>query len=202
MRHEAAMLQTHPSVLGFLIGSDRHPDDRATDVYIDALNDAGWQTPIISSASKRGFPERLGPSGMKMAGPYDWVPPSYWWDTEPATESDRFGAAFGFGSELGAGVGTPELTSLLKFLSQDNVDKLWRKPNSSDYHMSPGPHFSDRAIYNEALTRRYGLGPEGNTGRESYLLKTQMMDYEATRAQFEAYAAKWNATRPATGMIY
>lgn len=29
-----------------------------------------------------------------------------------------------------------------------------------------------------------------------------MMDYEATRAQFEAYAAKWNALRPATGLIY
>lgn len=77
MKHEAAMLQTHPSVLGFMIGSDRHPDDQATDIYVDALNDAGWRAPIISSASSRGFPERLGPSGMKMAGPYDWVPPSY-----------------------------------------------------------------------------------------------------------------------------
>ena len=28
------------------------------------------------------------------------------------------------------------------------------------------------------------------------------MDYEATRAEYEAYAARWNAERPATGLIY
>lgn len=77
MEHEAAMLQTHPSVLGFMVGSDWHPDDQATDIYVKALENAQWQTPIISSGSKRGYPKRLGPSGMKMVGPYDWVPPSY-----------------------------------------------------------------------------------------------------------------------------
>ncbi len=35
-----------------------------------------------------------------------------------------------------------------------------------------------------------------------YLLKAQMMDYEATRAEFEGYSAMWNAKRPATGAIY
>lgn len=28
------------------------------------------------------------------------------------------------------------------------------------------------------------------------------MDYEATRAQFEAYSIRWNAKRLATGMVY
>lgn len=196
MRHEAAMLQTHPSVLGFMVGSDEHPGNKATRVYVGALTDSGWQTPIISSGSDRGYAKPLGPSGMKMEGPYDWVPPNYWWDTTPS--SRRRGAAFGFGSELGAGVGTPEMGSLVGFLTPEERDQLWRSPSDYFYHNGVGPTFSRRTIYNDALWHRHGPP----TGLEDYILKAQMMDYEATRSQFEAYSAKWNAKRPATGMIY
>lgn len=191
MRHEAAMMQTHPSVLGFLIGSDLWPDERATSIYLHALRDSHWESPIIAAASKRGYPESLGPSGLKMDGPYTWVPPTYWYD-------DRLGAAFGFGSELGSGVGTPELPSLSNFLDMSESNDLWQQPDKSLYHMSPGETFSSREIYNKALWHRYGM-PKGLS---EYLLSAQMMDYEATRAQFEAYASNWSAKRPATGMIY
>ncbi|KUI54562.1 Exo-beta-D-glucosaminidase [Cytospora mali] len=196
IRHEAAMLQTHPSILGFMVGSDLQPDDKATAIYVEGLKSSHWDTPIISSASKRGYPKQLGPSGMKMDGPYDWVPPSYWYDSEPSGK--RLGAAFGFGSELGAGVGTPELGSLLQFLDWSGVNDLWKQPNKTEYHMSPSETFSTRRIYNDALWHRYGPP----TSTSDYLLKAQMMDYEATRAQFEAYSAKWDAKRPATGMVY
>lgn len=191
MRHEAAMMQTHPSVLGFLIGSDLWPDERATSIYLDALRDSHWESPIIAAASKWGHPESLGPSGLKMDGPYTWVPPTYWYD-------DRLGAAFGFGSELGSGVGTPELPSLSYFLDLPDTNDLWQRPDKNLYHMSPGGTFSSRKIYNKALWHRYGT-PKGLS---DYLLSAQMMDYEATRAQFEAYASNWSAKRPATGMIY
>jgi exo-1,4-beta-D-glucosaminidase len=69
MRHEAEMMQAHPSMLGFLVGSDYWPNDRATDIYLEALKDMVWKNPIIASASKRGYPKALGPSGMKMDGP-------------------------------------------------------------------------------------------------------------------------------------
>ncbi|ROV98096.1 hypothetical protein VMCG_06992 [Cytospora schulzeri] len=196
MRHEAAMLQTHPSVLGFIIGSDIRPDDKATDIYVGGLKASHWDTPIIPSAAKRGYPEGLGPSGMKMDGPYDWVPPNYWYDTKPSGK--RMGAAFGFASELGSGVGTPEIGSLLQFMGWQGVEDLWQKPNQTEYHMSPTEIFSTRRTYNNALWHRYGPP----TSAYDYLLKAQMMDYEATRAQFEAYSIKWNAKRPATGMIY
>lgn len=191
MRHEAEMLQTHPSVLGFLIGSDLWPDEKATSVYLDALHDSHWDAPIIAAASKRGYPKSLGPSGLKMDGPYIWVPPNYWYD-------QRLGAAFGFGSELGSGVGTPELPSLSNFLNLSDINDLWQRPDKSLYHMSPGETFSSREIYNEALWHRYGTP----RNLSDYLLSAQMMDYEATRAQFEAYASNWSAERPATGMIY
>ncbi|POS76879.1 exo-beta-D-glucosaminidase [Diaporthe helianthi] len=191
MAHEANMMQHHPSVLGFLIGSDYWPDEKATSVYLSALHDSHWDTPIIAAASDWGHPESMEPSGLKMAGPYAWVPPNYWY-------GNRLGAAFGFGSELGSGVGTPELPSLSKFLDWSSINDLWQQPNKGLYHMSPKDVFSTRTIYNDALWHRYGAPGE----LSDYLLSSQMMDYEATRAQFEAYSLKWSAKRPATGMIY
>ncbi|KAI0125843.1 glycoside hydrolase family 2 protein [Xylariales sp. AK1849] len=173
MRHEAAMLQTHPSVLAYLVGSDYWPDDQATAIYVQAFKDLNWQAPIIASAAKRSYPKLLGPSGMKMDGPYDWVPPNYWYDI--SSTEDRLGAAFGFGSELGAGVGTPEFSSISKFLNAADMNDLWKQPD-----------------------RRHGAP----TSLEDYLLKAQILDYEATRAQFEGFSAYWSAKRPATGLIY
>ncbi|KAH0542515.1 hypothetical protein FGG08_003111 [Glutinoglossum americanum] len=192
MTHEAAMMQNHPSMLAFLVGSDFWPDDRATKIYVDALNRMDWTNPIISSAARRGFPDLLGQSGMKMDGPYDWVPPNYWY-------GDDLGAAFGFGSELGSGVGTPELGSLKKFLSPEDMKDLWTQPTKGLYHMSTNVStFFDRSIYNGGLFARYGKP----SSLDDYLLKAQIMDFEATRSEFEAYAARKSAKRPSTGVIY
>jgi exo-1,4-beta-D-glucosaminidase len=204
MLHEAAMLQPHPSVLTYLIGSDYWPDERATALYLSAFRAVDWQTPITPSASSRGFSPQTGPSGMKMDGPYDWVPPNYWFDT--AVDGSHLGAAAGFNSELSAGVGTPELSSLRKFLSPTDLTALWRQPNASLFHMSRDPStFQTRTIYNAALWARWGAP----SSLDDYLLKAQLMDYEATRAQVDAYTALWgtgipdeSVSRPATGMIY
>lgn len=198
MRHEAELMRSHPSMLTFLIGSDFWPDDRATKIYVDALKAYDWDVPIISSASQRGFPAALGNGGMKMEGPYDWVPPNYWYDKQ-----QRLGSAAGFGSELGAGVGTPEIGSLKKFLSASDLDDLWKEnsKNKGLYHMSTDvSSFYTREIYNGALWARYGAP----TSLSDYLLKAQMADYEATRAQFQAYLSRWSKSnsRPATGLIY
>lgn len=64
-------------MLGFLLGSDYWPNDYATKIFMNALKEMDWHNPVIASASKRGYPKALGPSGMKMNGPYDWVPPNY-----------------------------------------------------------------------------------------------------------------------------
>lgn len=63
---------------------------------------------------------------------------------------------------------------------------------------APNSPFGSRRVYNAALFQR--LGPPA--GFDDYLLKAQMMDYEAIRAQHEAYAARWSAERPATGSVY
>ncbi|RAL02488.1 putative glycosyl hydrolase [Aspergillus ibericus CBS 121593] len=192
MLHEAEQLQPHPSVLAFLVGSDYWPNDRATAIYTSALRRMDWPNPIVSSAAQRGYPSKLGPSGMKMLGPYDWVPPNYWYGSQR-------GAAFGFGSEQGAGVGTPELSSLRRFLPSQDLDALWKRPDAGLFHMSRSDsQFYTRSIYNAALTARYGAP----SSLSDYLWKAQIMDYEATRAEFEAFAVRQSAPRPATGVIY
>lgn len=199
MAHEASAMQPHPAMLAFLIGSDYSPDARATRNYIEALQQAGWQVPIIGAASARE--PAVIKSGMKMNGPYDWVPPNYWHDVHDTRilQEQRYGSAFGFGSELGAGVGTPELGSLKKFLSEGDLNDLWQNPDKGLYHMSNADsQFHDRKVYNAALFARYGKP----SSLDDYLLKAQLSDYEATRAQFEGYASRWNAARPATGVIY
>lgn len=66
MDHEAYMMQGHASMLGFFVGSDFWPDERASKIYVDKLKELNWDAPIISSAAMRGFPKNIGPSGMKM----------------------------------------------------------------------------------------------------------------------------------------
>ncbi|KAM7191967.1 Glycoside hydrolase superfamily [Naviculisporaceae sp. PSN 640] len=197
MAHEALMLQTHPSVFVYLIGSDYWPDTKATPIYINALKAADWQVPILASASRRGYPKELGPSGLKMEGPYDWVPPNYWYDIEPSRS--RLGAAFGFGSEQSSGGGTPALSSLKKFLSQSDLDDLWKNPDKDLFHMSrETSQFHQRSIENKGIWKRWGAP----SSLEDYLTKVQITDYEGSRAMFEGFSAMWNAKRPATGVIY
>ena len=187
------MMQTHPSMLAFLVGSDSWPNDRATEVYVSGLRD--WPNPVIASASKRGYSRELGPSGMTMEGPYAWVPPNYW-----SVE----GAAVGFGSELGPGVGTPEIGSLEQFLPPHALKDLATVNNDRGfYHLGPsGSLFHNRTIYDKALFARYGEPNPATASIEDYLRKAQMMDYEATRAEFEGFSILQGADPPATGMIY
>jgi exo-1,4-beta-D-glucosaminidase len=188
----ARRIRNHPSVLAYLIGSDDAPDDRLESAYLDALSAAGWPDPVISSASAKKSP-RLGTSGMKMDGPYDWVPPNYWY-------GDRLGAAYGFASELSAGPDVPGLDSLRAMLGDAELDALWRAPDTAQYHAgAPTGQFAKLKLFDAALAARYGR-PDS---LERYVQEAQLADYENIRAQFEAYAARMDRpANPSTGVIY
>ena len=51
--HETKIIQPHPSMLGFLVGSDFQPNDRAAQIYLDALRGQGWQLPIVGCEQER-----------------------------------------------------------------------------------------------------------------------------------------------------
>src|SRR5258708_13307296 len=58
-------------------GSDNAPPPDVERTYIAVLQKYQWPNPYISSATAK-VSEVTGPSGVKMAGPYEWVPPNYW----------------------------------------------------------------------------------------------------------------------------
>ncbi|WP_327387739.1 glycoside hydrolase family 2 protein [Streptomyces sp. NBC_01207] len=191
MAAEAARLRDHPSVLSFLIGSDFAPDAQAERTYLDALRAADWPTPVVPAASAVTT-ALSGPSGMRMTGPYDWVPPSYWYDK-------REGGATGFNSETSAGPSIPTLDTLRRTLSPAELETLWTSPSAPQYHRSPSPTFNTLRLFNEALTRRYGAP----RSLRDYVAKAQLGQYENVRAQFEAYARNaTDPTDPSTGLVY
>jgi exo-1,4-beta-D-glucosaminidase len=193
MAATAERLRNHPSVIAFLVGSDFAPTARVERTYLDALRAADWPNPVLSSASRRGSPV-LGSSGTKMDGPYDWVPPNYWY-------GERRGAAYGFASELSAGPDVPELDSLRRMLAPAELEQLWREPDARHYHAArPGSQFEKLSLYNRALAGRYGAPRD----LADYVRKAQLLSYEATRAQFEAYGKRMDATDRSrtTGLVY
>lgn len=191
MAAEAARLRDHPSVISFLIGSDAAPDAKIEKNYLDALGAADWPVPVVPAASDRSTPQ-LGSSGMKMTGPYDWVPPSYWY-------AKREGGATGFNSETSAGPDIPTLDTLRRMMTPAELDTLWKNPDAKQYHRSPSATFGTLKVYDTALTGRYGA-PKSLA---DYVRKAQLAQYENVRAQYEAYERnQTDASKPSTGVIY
>ena len=97
LRSQILRLRSHPSLALWMNGSDNPPPAQVEEAYRKILNETGWPNPFISSAS--ATPTSVsGASGVKMTGPYDYVPPSYW-----LIDDDHFGGAFGFNTETGPG---------------------------------------------------------------------------------------------------
>ncbi|HYX74382.1 MAG TPA: hypothetical protein VE819_06840 [Steroidobacteraceae bacterium] len=195
MASEARLLRNHPSVIGFLIGSDNAPPPAVARMYLDTLHAANWPLPVIASAT--GGPPASDtqmdvPSGMKMEGPYAWVPPAYWY-------GDKLGGAFGFDSEVSAGASIPHLDSLTRMLSPQELEALWKYPHVRQYHAAPAwSTFATIESFDNALTKRYG--PPKSL--EDYVAKSQLENYDNVRAQFEAFNARMDGAKPATGVIY
>jgi exo-1,4-beta-D-glucosaminidase len=191
MASEARLLRNHPSVIGFLIGSDNAPSAAIAKMYVDTLHAEDWPLPIIAAAVDAATAV-TGPSGMKMAGPYAWIPPAYWY-------ADKLGGAFGFDSEVSAGASIPLLDDLNRMLSPQELEALWKYPQTRQFHASAAwSVFATIESFDTALAKRYG--PPKSL--EDYVAKSQLDNYDNARAQFEAFNAHMDAAKPSTGVIY
>jgi exo-1,4-beta-D-glucosaminidase len=199
-------LRNHPSVFSFQ-WSDLAPTAQQESVTLSALQQADFNDPVISSAEYRSSPQ-LGASGQKE-GPYDWVPPNYWYDAAHADTNDatqtNAGGSWGYDSEESAGDTVPTLDSLNRFMSSADLSNLWQNPKANQYHLNYEPRcktgyaFGTMCHFDTALSNRYGSW----SGLSQYVEKAQAQDYENTRAQFEAFIDHSNNTPlPSTGTIY
>ncbi len=172
LRDQLLRLRNHPSVLVWLNGSDFPPVAKVEQDYLNVLKDLGWPKPILSSATEQPGPT-TGPSGVKMRGPYDYVPPSYW------LTDKKNGGAFGFATEVGPGAAVPPIESLQAMMPRD---RLWPINEFWTFHAG-GDEFKDLKLFTDALQARYGSA----ASVEDYARKAQALAYEGQRAMFEAY---------------
>ncbi|MBS1842319.1 MAG: glycosyl hydrolase family 2 [Acidobacteria bacterium] len=172
MKDQALRLRSHPSVYVWLYGSDNPPPADVERMYLSILKAAEWPNPSVSSASEQPTPVS-GASGVKMTGPYEYVPPVYWYADKEA------GGAHGYNTETSPGPAIPTLESLKRFIPKEH---LWPIDDVWNYHAG-GERFTTVNVFTNGLTKRYGAAKS----LEDYERKAQAMTYDGQRAMFEAY---------------
>ncbi|MCG8580366.1 MAG: glycoside hydrolase family 2 [Bacteroidales bacterium] len=187
-RDQVLYLRNHPSVYLWVFGSDKLPVpelEAKLNKYITEVDDS---RPILAACKYQDFgtdhynhSEVSGSTGVKMLGPYGYVPPIYWYIDTIA------GGAYGFNTETGPGPQVPPLESIKKMIPED---KLW--PINDIWNFHCGRHqFGSLDRYLNSFNKRYG---EANSVDE-FAFKSQISNYEAIRPMFEAFQSnKFHAT--------
>lgn len=181
-RDQIVWLRNHPSIIAWFSGSDCIPTPELDAKYNDIFNE--YDTTRIYLASAKEWDLESGNTGVKMRGPYAYVPPVYWFaDT-------LYGGAFGFNTETGPGAQVPPIESIKKMIPKDD---LWPINEVWDFHCGRN-EFNDLNRYTKALNERYGEA----SSVEEYARKAQLLNYELMRPMFEAFSVN---RYQATGVI-
>lgn len=171
-RDQVIRLRNHPSLIGWLTGSDRIPNERLEKRYLELYNQLEYR-PYICSA--KGLTSLGGPSGMKMEGPYEWVGPDYWWTNTTA------GGAYGFNTETGPGLNIPQLENLRRTVGEKD---LWPiGPNWAYHCTASSSHMNSTAFQEKVMAGVYGEAAD----LQDYMRKAHALDYDSQRAMFEAF---------------
>ena len=180
LRSQIWRLRNHASVFVWLYGSDGPPPATVEKIYLGILQDLEWPNPSLSSAS--ADPTTVtGKSGVKMTGPYEYVPPVYWLMDKDA------GGAHGYNTETSPGPAIPPRESLARFIPADH---LWPIDDVWNFHAG-GERFTTVNVFTDGMTKRYGKAAD----LDDYLRKAQAIAYDGQRAMFEAYARnKYDST--------
>jgi exo-1,4-beta-D-glucosaminidase len=174
LRSQILRMRRHPSMLAWLNASDNPPPANVERAYIQVLEQTDWPNPYVSSASETSTTV-TGLTGMKMTGPYDYVPPDYW-----LADTNKYGGAFGFITETSPGAAVPPLGSLRKMLPAEDL-----MPGNPTWNYHGGSaRFQDSRHFEDAMDAIYGAP----SGIDDYEMKAQAMAYDGERAMFEAFS--------------
>ena len=108
LRDQVVWLRNHPSVFLWVLASDVLPRPELENRYLVELAEVDPTRPSLASCGS-ATSEVSGPTGVKMNGPYQWVPPNYWF-----LDRER-GGAFGFNTETGPGPQPPPIESIRRW---------------------------------------------------------------------------------------
>jgi exo-1,4-beta-D-glucosaminidase len=192
LRAQMYRLRGHPSLLMWLNGSDNQPPPEQEQVYLGIEQELRWPNPILSSATAKLGTDGAE-NGVRMTGPYDYIPPSYWLADHEENETGHkcdlggCGGAHGFNTETSPGPAIPPIESLRTMLGPEH---LWPIDDTWKFHAGGGV-FHELDNYTNALDTRFGKALDA----EDYTQKSQYMAYESERAMFEAFSRnKYDAT--------
>jgi len=190
LRSQILRLRSHPSIVMWVNGSDYPPPPKIEQMYLDIEKEYLWPNPIVSSVTAQDTP-LTGKTGVKETGPYDYVVPPFWLEeTDEGGGMDR-GGAFGFNTETGPGPAIPPIETLREVLPKEH---LWPIDDYWTFHA--GLHdFKDFHVFIRNLNQRYGEPAD----LDDFLMKAQMMRYEAVRSMYEAFNR--NKYTSSTGVI-
>jgi len=177
-------LRNHPSIIAWFVGSDKIPRPELEEKYTEILSRID-DRPYVASAAA-GNSVVTGPVGMKMEGPYEYVGPNYWF------EDTNYGGAYGFNTETGIGAQLPVYESILKMIPDD---KLWPLNEVWNYHCTTsGSSMNNLDELTRAIDNKYGKAED----LADYLLKANVLNYESTKAMFEAFRVNFPTS---TGIV-
>lgn len=170
---QVTWLRNHPSVMAWMVGSDKLPNPTLEKKYLDMYAEID-DRPYIGAA-KTMVSELSGPTGMKMNGPYEYVGPNYWYlDTQ-------YGGAFGFNTETGPGAEIPVYESIRKMIPDG---ELWPLNAAWDFHCTTSTTaLNNMKVMTEAVEGKFGKTPN----LKSYLDRVHLLNYESTKSMFEAF---------------
>ncbi len=175
-RDQVVRLHNHPPVIGWMTGSDRIPNPGLEERYMEIYRQEDYRP--YSCSAKHLESSVSGLSGTKMEGPYEYVGPDYWY-----LDKDH-GGAFGFNTETGIGANLPQLESLRRMIP---ADELWPLSGSWDYHCTASSSaMNSTQMLQTVINGQYG----GFSGLEDFVRKAHAVDYDGTRAMFEAFRVR------------
>ena len=174
LKDQILWLRNHPSIIAWYVGSDMIPRPALEERYMKVLQEVDQLRPYVAAAAKITS-EITGPTGMKMHGPYEYVGPNYWY------EDTKYGGAYGFNTETGIGAQLPVIESLKRMIPED---KLWPINEYWNYHCTTSTtEMNSLKVLTETIEKKYGKA----TNLEDYLRKADLLNYEGTKAMFEAF---------------
>ena len=172
---QVVRLHNHPSVIAWLTGSDRIPNPGLEERYLAIFGKEDYR-PYVCSAKR--IKSLAGWSGAKMEGPYEWVGPDYWY------KDTKAGGAFGWNTETGIGANLPQLESLKRMIPEE---ALWPLSDVWDYHCTASSSaMNTTKVLQETVNGLYG----GFDSLEDFVRKAHAVDYDGTRAMFEAFRVR------------
>ena len=171
-------LGIHPSLLIFIQGSDYPPQDRVEKEFNKIFESEKWPNQILTSATSQES-NITSYTGVKMTGPYSWVPPHYFY----FDENETYGGFWGFLTEGGPGENPLRYGSYNLTFKEDNIK--WPL-NESIWYYHCGNVVSKFSTLNFFLTpieERFGK----IKNFDDFQKKSMISVYDSHRAMFEAY---------------